>query len=172
MGFTKCHFCGRLASARVYGWSISVYSKIWRARTGPRCPIPTCVDVQFQPASVWWAHSGPRCSISTCFWRARFGPRCSCVWRAPSGPDVQFQLLSGELIPGPDFRCLNFRLASSSRAQMTLVDLRRTRWRMERIFAGRGRRLPPRSSAASAFRRWLLLRKSRRRSSSSNDRKS
>lgn len=130
---------------------------------GPRCPISTCVDVQFQPASFWRAHSGPRCSISTCFclassFRAQMFVclESSCgpsFWRAPTGPDFQIQLVSGELIPGPDFRCLNFRLASSSRAQ-TSIDLRRKRKMANgaNTCAGRGRRLPPRSSAAFTSR--------------------
>lgn len=118
-----------------------------------RCSISTC----FFLASSFRAQmfnfnlllsgeliSGPDVRVSgELLWaqllESSYGPRfpnSTCVWRAHSGP-----------------RCLNLRLASSSRAQ-TSIDLRRKRKMANgaNTCAGRGRRLPPRSSAAFASR--------------------
>ena len=109
-GFTKCHFCGRIASTCV---GRSVYSTlIWRA-----------LRAQMSNFNLRLASSsGPRCPISTCVWRAHSGPRYSMFQLTSGeltpGPDFQIQLSSGELLSGPRCSvCVNFRLASSSRAQ-------------------------------------------------------
>jgi len=139
-GFTKCHFCGRIASTCV---GRSVYSTlIWRA-----------LRAQMSNFNLRLASSsGPRCPISTCVWRAHSGPRYSMFQLTSGeltpGPDFQIQLSSGELLSGPRCSvCVNFRLASSSRAQIdrssTNEKEKKRGWRTRR-----GRLLPPRSSAA------------------------
>jgi len=120
-GFTKCHFCGRIASTCV---GRSVYSTlIWRALRAQMS------NFNFRLASS----SGPRCPISTCVWRALSGPRYSMCFNLHLASSLRAQISKSNFrlassFQGPDVRCVStfvWRAPPGPR----LIDLRRTRKR-------------------------------------------
>lgn len=121
MGFTKWHFCGRIASTCV---GRSVYSTlIWRALRAQMS------NFNFRLASS----SGPRCPISTCVWRAHSGPRYSMCFNLRLASSLRAQISKSNFrlassFQGPDVRCVStfvWRAPPGPR----LIDLRRTRKR-------------------------------------------